>query len=43
MHRWASEGYMVVLTATSGDRDRAEPFTELEFDVSELFGDELDE
>jgi Uma2 family endonuclease len=43
VYRWASEGYMVVLTASSGDRVRAEPFTELELDVSELFGDESDE
>jgi Uma2 family endonuclease len=43
VHRWAAAGYTVVVTATSGDRVRAEPFDALELDVSELFGDEVDE
>lgn len=43
VHRWADAGYTVVLTATSGDLVRAEPFDAVELDVSELFGDELDE
>jgi Uma2 family endonuclease len=43
VYRWAPEGYVVVLTATSGDRVRAEPFEAMELDVSELFGDEVDE
>lgn len=43
VHPWAPDGYTVVLRATSGDRVRAEPFDAMELDVSELFGDELDE
>lgn len=43
VHRWTPDGYTVVLTATSGDRVRAEPFDAIELDVSELFGDEADE
>lgn len=43
VHRWATDGYTVVLRATSGDRVRAEPFDSIEIDVSELFGDETDE
>jgi Uma2 family endonuclease len=43
VHRFTPEGYTVVLTATSGDRVRAEPFEAIELDVSELFGDESDE
>jgi Uma2 family endonuclease len=43
VHRWAVAGYTVVLAATSGDRVRAEPFDAIELDVSELFGDEVDE
>jgi hypothetical protein len=43
VHRWAVAGYTVVLTATSGDRVRAEPFEAVELDVAELFGDEVDE
>jgi Uma2 family endonuclease len=43
VHRWADAGYTVVLTATSGDRVRAEPFEAIELDVSELFGDEVDD
>lgn len=43
VHRWAAEGYTVVLRATSGDRVRAEPFDAIELEVAELFGDETDE
>ncbi len=43
VHRWTPDGYTVVLAATSGDRVRAEPFDAIELDVSELFGDEVDE
>jgi Uma2 family endonuclease len=43
VHRWAPDGYTVVLAARSGDRVRAEPFEAVELDVSELFGDEADE
>ncbi|MBX3156495.1 MAG: Uma2 family endonuclease [Deltaproteobacteria bacterium] len=43
VHRWDTAGYTVVLTATSGDRVRAEPFEAIELDVAELFGDETDE
>jgi hypothetical protein len=43
VHRWTSAGYTLVLTATSGDRARAEPFDAIELDVSELFGDEVDD
>ena len=43
VHRWAAAGYTVVMTATSGDIVRAEPFDALELDVSELFGDEVDD
>src|SRR4051794_18453257 len=42
VHRWTAAGYTVVLTATTGDRVRAEPFDAIELDVSELFGDEID-
>jgi Uma2 family endonuclease len=43
VHRWAGAGYMVVLTATTGDHVRAEPFDAIELDVAELFGDEVDD
>lgn len=43
VHRWTRPGYTVVMTASSGDRVRAEPFDTTELDVAELFGDEVDE
>jgi Uma2 family endonuclease len=39
VHRWAQEGYLVVLTAERGQRVRAEPFEAVELQVSEMFGD----
>ena len=43
VHRWTAEGYLVVLTATSGDIVRAEPFDAVELRVAALFGDEDDD
>jgi hypothetical protein len=43
VHRWTPAGYTLILTATSGDRVRAEPFELVELDLAELFGDELDD
>lgn len=43
VQRWTTAGYTVVMTATSGDRVRPEPFEAVELDVAELFGDEVDE
>lgn len=40
VHRWSSAGYTIILTATSGQRVRAEPFEAIEIDVGTLFGDE---
>ncbi len=38
--RYAETGYLQVLTATVGEKVRAEPFEAVEIDVSELFGEE---
>jgi Uma2 family endonuclease len=43
VHRWTSEGYLVVLNARRGQRVRAEPFEAIELPVGELFGDEPDQ
>lgn len=40
VHRWHPDGYVTILTATSGQRVRAEPFDAIEIEVGELFGDE---
>lgn len=40
VHRWHADGYVMILTATSGQRVRAEPFEAIEIDVGELFGEE---
>jgi Uma2 family endonuclease len=40
VHRWHADGYVTILTATSGQRVRAEPFEAIEIEVAELFGDE---
>lgn len=42
VHRWHADGYVLLLTATSGQRVRAEPFEAIEIDVGELFGEESD-
>jgi hypothetical protein len=38
--RWTDEGYLTALTAKRGERVRAEPFGEVEWNVGQLFGDE---
>lgn len=43
VHRWTAEGYLVVLTAQSEDRVRAEPFDAIELKVGVLFGDDPDD
>jgi hypothetical protein len=43
VYRWTRDGYTVVLTATLGDRGRAELLDVIELDVAKLFGDEADE
>jgi len=43
VHRWEPSGYLVVLTAASGDVVRAEPFDAVELRVSTLFGLEEDD
>ncbi len=40
VHRWATEGYLTVLTASAGETVRAEPFDAIEIRVGELFGDD---
>lgn len=40
VYRWHADGYVQILSATSGQR--AEPFDAIEVDVGELFGDESD-
>ena len=40
VQRWATDGYLVVLTAGKGETVRAEPFAETELVVGELFGDD---
>jgi Uma2 family endonuclease len=37
---WTAAGYLVALVAGRGDKVRAEPFPEMEIDVSDLFDDE---
>jgi Uma2 family endonuclease len=43
VHRWSRDGYVAILTATSGQVVRAEPFDAIEIAVGELFGDEPDD
>jgi Uma2 family endonuclease len=43
VYRLQSEGYLVLLTATSGQTVRAEPFEAVELPVGVLFGDEDEE
>jgi Uma2 family endonuclease len=43
VHRWTEKGYLIVLTATSGEIVRAEPFDAVELRVGILFGDEEDD
>jgi hypothetical protein len=43
VHRWASPGDVVVLTAGEADVVRAEPFEAIELRVAALFGIEVDE
>jgi Uma2 family endonuclease len=43
VHRWTERGYLIVLTAKSGDTVRAEPFEAIDLRVGVLFGDEEDE
>ncbi len=42
VHRWAPDGYVTILSATSGQIVRAEPFDAIEIRVGELFGDDED-
>ena len=42
VHRWAPDGYVTILGATSGQIVRAEPFEAIEISVGELFGDDED-
>ncbi len=37
---WESKGYLVLLSASSGETVRAEPFEAIELRVGVLFGDE---
>lgn len=43
VHRHQAEGYLVALTASSGDVVRAEPFADTELRVGVLFGDDDDD
>ncbi len=43
VHRHQADGYLVVLTASSGDMVHAEPFEEVDLRVGILFGDEEEE
>lgn len=43
VHRWERAGYTCILTATSGDVIRAEPFDAVELRAAVLFGDEDDD
>jgi Uma2 family endonuclease len=43
VNRWTPEGYVCVLTASSGDLIRAEPFDSVELRAAVLFGDEDDD
>lgn len=42
VHRWQSDGYLLVLTARRGAVVRAEPFDAMELRVGLLFGEEED-
>ena len=39
-YRWEAGGYLVALTAATGQIVRAEPFDSAELDLSLIFGDE---
>lgn len=43
VHRWSPQGYLIVLTASTGETVHAEPFDGVELRVGVLFGDEEDE
>lgn len=43
VHRWDAGGYLIVLTAASGETVHAEPFDAVELRVGVLFGDEEDD
>jgi Uma2 family endonuclease len=43
VHRWSENGYLIALTAVSGETVRAEPFDAVELRVGILFGDEEDD
>lgn len=43
VHRWDPKGYLIVLTATSGDVVRAEPFEAVELRIDVMFGDADDD
>jgi Uma2 family endonuclease len=43
VHRWEPKGYLIVLTAASGDVVRAEPFDAVELHVDVVFGDDDDD
>jgi Uma2 family endonuclease len=37
VYRWHQDGYLLVLSATRGEKARAEPFDAIELDVGALF------
>lgn len=39
VHQHSAQGHTILLIAERGDRVRAEPFTDLEIDLADLFGD----
>lgn len=43
VHRWKPKGYLIVLTAASGDVVRVEPFEAIELRIDVMFGDEDDD
>jgi len=43
VHRFDSSGYRIVLTATTGEPVRAEPFADVEVRIDVMFGDEPDD
>jgi Uma2 family endonuclease len=43
VHRWSTEGYLVVLVARRGETLRAEPFSNVELSMGALLGDDPDE
>jgi hypothetical protein len=43
VHRWEPNGYLIALTAASGDVVRAEPFEAVELRIDVMFGDADDE